>query len=218
MIQIPPIPVHLVMGGPGSGKTSTILELLKAAPSNETWAVLVNTNNQPFLADRLSHGAAKAPGKVVFRISNGGCFCCSGAPDFATGLRELATSLRPDRILVEPAGLSDPVTMLEQVKNRELDGSLRLASTIGLLDIRKAGHIRFREMPYLHRLLDSSDIILGTKAGQTDPATLSRFQGRMEAWLDGRKPFSIDSRTLADGAWQSPALKAANPGRTRIPA
>ena len=189
------------MGGPGSGKTSTILELLKAAPSNETWAVLVNTNNQPFLADRLSHGAAKAPGRVIFRISNGGCFCCSGAPDLATGLRELATTLRPDRILVEPASLSDPVTMLEQVKSRELDGGVQLASTIGLLDVRKAGHQRFREMPYLHRLLDCSDIILGTKAGLADPATLSRFQGRMESWLNGAKPFRLENGELIKNGW-----------------
>ena len=201
MIHLPPIPVHLVLGGPGSGKTSTILELLKTAPSNETWAVLVNTNNQPFLAERLARGATTAPGKVVFKISNGGCFCCSGTPDLATGLRELATTMRPDRILVEPAGLSDPVTMLEQVKSRERDGGIQLASTIGLLDIRKAGHQRFREMPYLRRLLDCSDIILGTKAGQTDPATLSRFHGRMDSWLNGAKPFSLENRELIKNGW-----------------
>ncbi|MEX0332117.1 MAG: GTP-binding protein [Puniceicoccaceae bacterium] len=208
MIQLSPIPVHLVQGGPGSGKTSTILELLKSAPSNETWAVLLNTNNQPFLADRLSHGAANSPGKVLFRISNGGCFCCSGAPDLASGLRTLVETLRPDRILVEPAGLSDPVNMLEQVKSRELDGEVQLASTIGILDVRKAGHQRFREMPYLRRLLDSSDIILGTKAKLADTATVSRFQGRMESWLSGAKPFSLDSRNLVEGTWQtfSPGL------------
>ena len=95
------------------------------------------------------------------------------------------------------------VTMLEQVKSRELNGGIQLASTIGILDVRKAGHQRFREMPYLRRLLDSSDIILGTRAQHTDSVTLSRFQNRMEAWLEGQKPFSLDNRMLAEGAWQS---------------
>ena len=100
-----PIPVHLVLGGLGSGKTTVIRRLLESAPRDETWAVLLNSNNQAEGMDNFLARNSPYPERLIVKVSHGGCFCCSGAPDLAGGLNELVQQQRPDRILATPAAM-----------------------------------------------------------------------------------------------------------------
>ncbi len=65
------IPTNLIMGFPGAGKTTAILELLKRKDDNERWAVLVTE----FGAVGIDGAIFFASGTIVKEVP-GGCRLC----------------------------------------------------------------------------------------------------------------------------------------------
>lgn len=99
----PPIPVTIVGGYLGAGKT-TLINALLAGGHGLRLAVLVND----FGAVNIDAGLiARHDGETV-ALTNG-CICCSIAGDLGTALRSMAAAEpRPDRIVVEASGVADP--------------------------------------------------------------------------------------------------------------
>ena len=78
------IPVHIVAGAPGSGKTALILRLLRGRAD---WLGLVNS------------APADAPGNL--RLLSAGCPCCSGRVALQVGLARGLRASGATRALVE---------------------------------------------------------------------------------------------------------------------
>lgn len=182
MTGAPAIPVHLVLGTLGSGKTTVIQRLLNSAPSDETWAVLVNEFGRVAIDSHLFENSPARPRKLIVKESRGGCLCCSSSIDLAPGLRELVDNYKPDRIFIEPTGLSDPESMRQQVLASETKSNVFLASTIAVVDIRLIGHKRFKEMPFLQSLLNTCDYVFGSKGDMADEATIELYGKRIKGF------------------------------------
>lgn len=77
------------------------------------------------------------PKDVPVRELYSGCICCSLAIDFRKGIREIAETFRPNRIVIEPSGvgrLSDIVNACMQAK--EKDGvDLTITKLITVVDL-----------------------------------------------------------------------------------
>lgn len=72
-----PIPVNLVTGFLGVGKTTATRALLRHKPPGETWAVLVNEFGQV----GIDQAAFDAGAGIHIQALPGGCLCCTlGAP------------------------------------------------------------------------------------------------------------------------------------------
>ena len=93
------IPVNLITGFLGVGKTTAVRHLLAQRPAAETWGVLVNEFGEIGVDGSLLAGQGAPVQEVA-----GGCLCCVAAPAFTTGLNRLIREHRPDRILIEPSG------------------------------------------------------------------------------------------------------------------
>ncbi|MEX0326838.1 MAG: GTP-binding protein [Puniceicoccaceae bacterium] len=199
---MPPIPVHLVLGSLGSGKTTAIQRLLESAPPDETWAVLVNEFGRVAIDPHLIEGSPSvSPARLIVKESHGGCLCCSGALELATGLRDLTENYRPDRIIIEPTGLSDPKSMKRQVCAAESDCNIVLASTMAVVDVRQLGHRRFRDMPFLHSLLENSDFVYGSKMDIADDGTAQRFKERIAEYSEQHQTRILEEAELPSGEW-----------------
>lgn len=85
-----PVPVNIITGSLGSGKTTAICHLIKTKPEGERWAVLVNEfgalgiDGAVIASARSASQAAGSPGSssvdipgVVVRELAGGCMCCA---------------------------------------------------------------------------------------------------------------------------------------------
>ena len=70
------IPVHIISGFLGVGKTTAIRHAFHYRPENEKWAVLVNEFGEVGL-DGLTLDSDE--GYVVKEIA-GGCICCTAGP------------------------------------------------------------------------------------------------------------------------------------------
>ncbi len=130
-----PIPVHVVAGPLGSGKTTAIAKLLAAKPVEQNWVVLLNEFSDAGI-DALTVASA-ARGAFDVRLIPGGCLCCAGEQDFRRNLQELIAVTRPDRIVIEPSGLGHPGGLVDELLGHEARGALRLAGIVTLLDPRQ---------------------------------------------------------------------------------
>ncbi len=126
-----PIPVWVVAGPLGSGKTTALSQLVASKPPTENWVVLLNEFTDAGI-DALTVASA-ATGPFDVRLVPGGCLCCAGEADFRRNLNELVTTARPDRILVEPSGLGHPAGIIDELLAHQAAGRIALELIIGLL-------------------------------------------------------------------------------------
>jgi len=113
---MPKIPVTILSGFLGSGKTTIIRNFLSLASDT---AVIVNEFGEVgidhLLMETVDENIALLPG---------GCLCCQAKNDLVRALRSLQARPRPfQRVLVETSGLADPVPILQTF----LDDPLRLS-------------------------------------------------------------------------------------------
>lgn len=133
--SIPAIPVHILTGALGAGKTTAIARLLADKPPAESWLVILNEFTDTGI-DTLTLASA-ARGAYDLRMIPGGCLCCTGEEDFRQQLARLLAQPRehwPARILIEPSGIAHPGMIVEELRGYERSGMLKLRSVIALLD------------------------------------------------------------------------------------
>lgn len=130
-----PVPVNVITGALGVGKTTAIAKLLSSKPVDEYWVVILNEFTDVGV-DALTLAAA-ARGAYDVRVIPGGCLCCTGELDFRRQLRAILQERRPHRILIEPSGIGHPGAVIEELRGQERAGALRLASTVGLVDPKR---------------------------------------------------------------------------------
>jgi G3E family GTPase len=128
------IPVSIVTGFLGSGKTTLISRLLHDPTFGRT-AVIVNE----FGEIGLDHDLIANSDDSVLTLDTG-CLCCAVQTDLARTLMELlhrreARSADFDRVLIETSGLSDPTPMLQaMMTDRDVSASYRIAAVVTLVD------------------------------------------------------------------------------------
>ncbi|MDR1205021.1 MAG: hypothetical protein LBL26_06025, partial [Peptococcaceae bacterium] len=93
--------IFIIAGFLGAGKTTLIQKLLKEAFQGSKVALVEND----FGEINVDAALLKSGGVEVAEISSG-CVCCTLQGDFVLALRELIRRLGPDKILIEPSGVS----------------------------------------------------------------------------------------------------------------
>ncbi len=127
-----PVPVLLVTGFLGAGKTTAINHIL-AAPHGQRLAAVVNDFGAINIDAELVSGASEG----VVSLRNG-CICCSLQGDL---LRTLSTILRrdppPDGIVIETSGVSDPTDIVRSLLDPVVFQSTPLDAVVCLVDARQ---------------------------------------------------------------------------------
>ena len=130
-----PMPITILTGFLGSGKTTVLNRLLRDPRLNDT-AVIVNEFGEIGLDHLL---VEKAIDQMV--LLDNGCLCCSVRGDLADTLIDLTTRAnRGDipgfsRVMVETTGLADPGPIVETVVTDErLAGLFRVKAIVATVD------------------------------------------------------------------------------------
>lgn len=124
-----PIPVTLIGGFLGSGKTSLLNHVLSGNHGVRA-AVLVN-----------DFGAVNIDAKLVVGVEGetislaNGCICCTIRDDLVEAcLGLLQRPETPEHVLIELSGVSDPVPVLNTFMETELGALFSLSSTLAVVD------------------------------------------------------------------------------------
>jgi G3E family GTPase len=175
------IPVAVVTGFLGSGKTTLISRILRDKAFGRT-AVIVNE----FGDVSLDHDLIASSDDSVLTL-NTGCLCCAVQTDLARTLLDLlqrrdAGSAHYDRVLVETSGLSDPAPILQaMMTDSAVAASHRVPSVMTLVDTCH-GEATLQDHIEARHQVALADRILISK---TD---LQPMSDRLTAELDGLNP------------------------------
>ena len=114
MTDLAKIPVTIITGFLGAGKTTLIKHLL-ANPGGRRLAVLVNEFGTLGVDGEILRGCAdeNCPEEAILELANG-CICCTVADEFIPTMEKLlALEKKPDHILIETSGLALPKPLLK---------------------------------------------------------------------------------------------------------
>ncbi|KAF4987841.1 hypothetical protein FDECE_15280 [Fusarium decemcellulare] len=130
-----PIPITIITGFLGSGKTTLILNLipqLRAQNPNYKLALLKNEFGDLAVDSQL---AANSAISGVQELLNG-CICCNLVGQLGPALAELEESVAPDRIVIETSGSAFPATLALEVNRLARDsGKYVLDGVISVIDV-----------------------------------------------------------------------------------
>ena len=124
-----PVPVTVVTGCLGAGKSTRIEGWLQELPREST-AVIVNERGEVGVdGELLSAHVARV------REITGGCVCCSSHAELVAALSELSqTSPRPQRILVETSGAASPAGVIRGIAAPRARQRLQLDGVVTVVD------------------------------------------------------------------------------------
>lgn len=180
MISRHTIPVTVITGFLGSGKTTLVNRILRE-PHGRRFAVVENEFGEVNVdADLLHRDAAE----TIVELSNG-CICCSVRGDLARALGELAAqreagAIAFDQVLIETTGLADPgpivrlflaETML--LEKFHLDGVIALFDAVnGATHLAQSTEAQ-AQLAYAERILVTKADLAGAAAAQACAARLA---------------------------------------------
>ena len=156
------IPVNIISGFLGSGKTTSIIRLLGQRTANDSWAIIINEFGKVSIdSQTLSNSGLN--NSDLFDIS-GGCICCSAKIYFREDLVKIVASGKYNRIIIEPSGLGGIEMVSEIVEANPL---LRLLPTICLVDILMTQNQKLQRLPIYLTQIRKASIIVFTKCDLT---------------------------------------------------
>jgi len=142
------VPVTVVTGFLGSGKTTLIQHLITNA-NGKKLAVLVNEFGSEGVDGEILKSSADAncPEENIVELANG-CICCTVADDFIPAMEQLlARRVKPDHILIETSGLALPKPLLKAFDWPEIRSRITVDGVIALADAEAVAAGRFAPDP-----------------------------------------------------------------------
>jgi len=142
------VPVTVVTGFLGSGKTTLIRHLISNA-NGKKLAVLVNEFGSEGVDGEILKSCADAncPTENIVELANG-CICCTVADDFIPAMEQLLSrQVKPDHILIETSGLALPKPLLKAFDWPEIRSRITVDGVIALADAEAVAAGRFAPDP-----------------------------------------------------------------------
>jgi len=134
------IPVTVLSGFLGAGKTTTLNRILAGSASRK-FAVVVNDLGEINIdASLIKNEVKEVDGAIAGMLElQGGCICCSIQTDLLDALLELWKRYDPEHILIEATGVAEPKSILETLYSGNALGRcgtefLKVANMVTLLD------------------------------------------------------------------------------------
>lgn len=217
MADLAKLPVTVITGFLGSGKTTLISHLIQN-PGGKRLAVVVNEFGDVGVDGEILKGCAipDCPAENILELANG-CICCTVADDFIPTIEALmALDPRPEHILIETSGLALPKPLLKAFDWPDIRSKITVDGVIALADAEAVAAGRFAtdvQAVDAQRLADESldhetplsevfedqiscaDIILLTKPDLAGPAGVARAKEIIAA----ESPRSIPIVDVAEG-------------------
>ncbi len=191
--MVPPdvrIPIILLTGFLGTGKTTLLKRLLSEAAFEHT-AVLINEVGEVGLDHQIVFGAGGLPTgdagaalRTAILLANG-CVCCTVRDDLASALDDLMVRSargeipRFDRVIIETTGLADPVPVIEAISSSVLTGlHYRLARVITTVDAASDVARIDRYPASLAQVVCADDLVV-TRTDLVPESIIETFQARL---------------------------------------
>ncbi|MEM9353694.1 MAG: GTP-binding protein [Planctomycetota bacterium] len=175
------IPTNVIVGFLGSGKTTAITKLIERRAPGEQWSVLINE----FGVVSIDHAMvdSNAEGVAVEELG-GGCACCTMSLVFQPLLAQFIRKTKPDRLILEPSGLSHPAKVVDILRGPNFASSIDLRNIICLIDPKDFDDVRWRETAVFQDQVQLADIVVLNWTDSRDRELIDRCR----EWVEGFNP------------------------------
>lgn len=185
------IPVYLLTGYLGSGKTS-LLKAWLAQPELKDAALVINELGEVGLDNQILSAASESAALVA-----NACVCCTGLPGLAQALEDLFWARLERRIprfphlVIETTGLAEPGPVVQALNESDLlRERYRIAGVITCLSGATADAV-LGQHAQARAQLAGADLLVITKTDLVDAKTLERLQQRLQHQLDHERDYPL---------------------------
>jgi G3E family GTPase len=209
------IPVTLLTGFLGSGKTTVLNHVLKE-PGMAATAVIVNE----FGEIGLDHLLVERSSEDVVLL-NSGCLCCTVRGDIVDTLTTLFVDRVKGkvpyftRVAIETTGLADPAPILHTLMTDPIVAARYMLDGVVTTVDAVNGALTLDKQPEAVKQAAVADRLLLTKSDLTEPAVRQRIEGRLKA-LNPSAPIvpvaqgAVDPALLFNIGFYDPVTKSAD--------
>ncbi|PTX42800.1 cobalamin biosynthesis protein CobW [Gemmobacter caeni] len=222
MTDLAKIPVTVITGFLGAGKTTLIRHLMQN-PQGKRLAVLVNEFGTVGVDGDILKSCAdeNCPEENIVELANG-CICCTVADEFIPTVEALlAMPRRPDHILIETSGLALPKPLLKAFDWPAIRSKITVDGVIALADAEAVAAGRFAPDPeavtaqamadagidhetplseVFEDQISCADIVLLSKADLAGEAGLAAARAVVEAEAPRKLPILAMTEGIIDPA------------------
>jgi len=171
------VPVHIVSGFLGTGKTTLLLDQLEQR-EGERIGIVVND----FGDASIDRTTLETRGPVALSEIRGACVCCTAPEGFSEAMRVLLDEVRPERIFVEPTGLARPSDLIDTLTRGPHRDRVVLGPLVVVVDPHAFDPADLD--PRARDAVEAADVLV---ANRLDLATASEI-ARFDAWAAARWP------------------------------
>jgi G3E family GTPase len=212
------VPVSILTGFLGAGKTSLLNRLLKVPDLTDT-AVIINE----FGDVSLDHLLVEASSDGIIELSDG-CLCCTVRGELVDTLADLMDRMQTGkikplkRVVIETTGLADPAPVLQSVMgNPVIAQSYRLDGVVTVVDAAN-GLATLDHHEEAVKQVAMADRLVISKISLATPDVVNALKARLRAlnprapMIDGDLPEAGKAELFHCGLYD-PATKIADVGR-----
>ncbi|HEX4768704.1 MAG TPA: cobalamin biosynthesis protein CobW [Lichenihabitans sp.] len=148
MSSLDKVPVTVVTGFLGAGKTTMIRHLLEQARGRRLALIVNEFGDVGVDGDILrSCGIESCPDENIVELANG-CLCCTVADDFVPAIEALLSrNPRPDHIVVETSGLALPKPLVKAFDWPAIRARVTVDGVVAVVDGAAVAEGRFADDP-----------------------------------------------------------------------
>ena len=186
------LPITIITGFTGSGKTTLILNLLpQLRQSNPDYKLAMIKNEIGDIAvDTALAAAAEMSGSQELL---GDCICCTNVGQIEHALRQLDEECNPDRIIIETSGSAEPLKLVLEVNRiAKTTGRYELDGVVSVIDAENWGGYA------------STSFTAKLQAQQTDLIVVNKWESLSE------RAFDLFLDKLGDLDVETPQVKSDN--------
>jgi G3E family GTPase len=160
--------VDVFSGFLGAGKTTLMKKLISEGMYREKVVIIENEFGEVPI-----DGALLRETKLQVKEISAGCICCSIAGDFKKALNEVLSNYNPERIIIEPSGVSKLSEILSVIEASDMKSKLELDKVITVVDVMRFNMYinNFGEF-YKNQIINGKTIVLSRTQGLTEEKLL----------------------------------------------
>ncbi len=168
----PRIPVVMLTGFLGAGKTTALNSLLASPPEpGARVAVVVNEFGELGVdAGLVGPGAVR-----TWEINKGSLFCACTRADLQRVLAEIQSAVKPDEVLIEATGLAEPLDLARALDDRALAAAFEMRATVCLVDPLTFPKVA-RTLVAARTQIREADLVLLNKCDLVDEGALDETE------------------------------------------
>ncbi len=180
-------PFFLVTGFLGSGKTTFLKNFIHRFSKSHRIGIIQNE----FAPGKVDGVELKSTGKSfeILEINNGSVFCVCLLSSFVKSLSDFIETYKPDIVLLEASGLSDPVSISEMLQGRELKDKIFLAHIWCIVDapnFEKLG----KTLPRIQHQVRVADTVVINKMDKRN-----ENPEEIKSWIKHLNPYAVVEET-----------------------